>query len=81
MVVLRRKTLDGDAELQIGWPTWDPKGKEGELAVRYAYKRKGDGKVSRSSPEVSFGMLHQMVGFVAEALGDMLGNIKPSETK
>jgi hypothetical protein len=79
MVVIYRRLAQSDTgELQIGWPSWDPEGKDGELSIRFAYKR-ADGKFARTSPEVKLSMLQEMNAFVGETLTGLLGTMKPPQ--
>lgn len=68
MVPIYRKKVDelgADRELWIGWPTWDSKGEDREMSVKFVYPR-SDGRIARSSPEVPMNAAVQMIVFAAE---------------
>lgn len=65
MVPIYFRPLGNDEELRLGWPTWDPMGKNREMSIKFLYPRR-DGKPSRASPEVSVHMAVEMVDFAAE---------------
>ncbi len=72
MVPIYRKTVNGEnGELWLGWPTWDPQGRDRKMSVKFVYPR-SDGRPARSSPEVPIDVMVQMVAFAAE-LGQLTG--------
>ncbi len=64
MVPIYRKPYD-DGELLLGWPTWDPTGKDGKMSVKYSYKLKS-GRPSRGAPEVPIRIAVDMIIFAGE---------------
>ena len=79
MVVLRRKPFkneDGRTyEFQIGWPSWDPEGRDGVLSVRVEIRE--GGRYLRSSPEFPVSWLPDINAFVEEcrALAPAVGAV------
>lgn len=60
MVPIYREEFD-EGELILGWPTWDPDGKQqGRMSAKYSYPDKA-GRPSRGAPEVSMEVLVGMV--------------------
>jgi len=68
MTVIYREPYD-DAELRIGWPSWDPTGQHGEKSIKYAYRR-SDGRIARSSPETPMRILLDLLVF-ADRCGEL----------
>jgi len=63
-----------DAELQLGWPTWDESGEQGRMSVKYAYPD-SRGHTSRGAPEVPVEYLVPML-----RLAIRHGALRPEDT-
>jgi hypothetical protein len=59
MIPTHIEQYNDDAELRIGWSSWD-KGAFKERSIKLAY-RDASGKISRGCPEVRFDVLVDMV--------------------
>ncbi len=60
MVPIYREEFE-DGELVLGWPTWDPNGRQyGRMSAKYSYPDKA-GRPSRGAPEVSMKALVGMI--------------------
>jgi hypothetical protein len=80
-------TDGGEAdELWLGVPTWDPGNKNGQLSVKFAYRK--DGRIPRTAPEVPEDVVVDMVVMLAEHgrlspddLNKLRGTLASSRTK
>ena len=55
---------EGDSELWLGVPSWDPENEHGKLSIKFAYRK--DGRIPRTAPEVPEDVVVAMVDMLAE---------------
>lgn len=69
MIPTYSEPYGADADLRIGWASWDKDPATGRMryehrSIKFAYQK--DGKISRGAPELPFGVLLDMVKLAAE---------------
>jgi hypothetical protein len=61
---LHHADSEGDHELWLGIPSWDPENRDGKLSIKFAYRK--NGRIPRTAPEVPEDVIVEMVIMLAE---------------